>query len=81
MTLSKVGMAAESKHYNVGDIQPIDLIVSQKLDFMEGSIVKYVCRWRRKGTPVQDLEKAKQYLDWLLEIEREKNENSNNKSN
>ena len=66
--LPKTGMASKSSHYNVGAIQPIDLIASQNLNFFEGNIVKYVCRAKRKGTPIQDLEKAKQYLDWLIII-------------
>jgi len=49
------------------DIQPIDLVESQKLSFHEASIVKYVCRHRRKGGR-EDLEKAMWYLDRLIEI-------------
>ena len=72
MILTKQGNAAEASHYNVGDIQPIDLIVSQELDFCAGNVVKYVCRAKRKGTSLQDLLKAKQYLDWLIELEQAK---------
>jgi len=50
----------------VGSVQPIDLIGAQNLDFYEGNIVKYVCRWRKKGG-LRDLEKARQYLDWLID--------------
>lgn len=70
--LTKKGNAAEASHYNVGEIQPIDLIASQQLDFCAGNVVKYVCRAQRKGTAMQDLLKAKQYLDWLIEIEQQK---------
>ncbi len=48
-----------------GDVQPIDLIESQQLDFNEGCIVKYVCRWKRKDG-VLDLKKARYYLDRLI---------------
>lgn len=72
MILTKNGNSAQQSHYNEGEIQPIDLIVSQKLDFCSGNVVKYVCRAPRKGTAMQDLLKAKQYLDWLIEIEQQK---------
>lgn len=72
--LTKLGNAAEASHYNVGDIQPVDLIESQQLNFFAGNVVKYVCRAPRKGTAMQDLMKAKQYLDWLIEIETKKGE-------
>ena len=46
-------------------IQPIDLIEAQDLDFLEGCIVKYICRYKRKGGR-QDLLKAQWYLQRLL---------------
>ena len=54
----------ESKHYD-GTIQPIDLILSQKLSFVEGSIVKYICRYKKKDK-ILDLKKALWYLALLL---------------
>lgn len=80
--LSKQGDAKNSKHYQQGDVQPIDLIVAQKLPFIEGSIVKYICRYRHKGTTLQDLLKVKQYVDWLIEIQKGQcNENRSYRSN
>jgi len=72
--IKKTGIALKSTHYNIGKIQPIDLIVEQRLNFIEGSIVKYVCRYKFKGTPMQDLLKAQQYLQWLIELQKEKKE-------
>ena len=40
-----------------------------KLDFLEGNIIKYVTRYPNKGG-VDDLIKAKKYLDLLIERER-----------
>lgn len=57
-------------HYNVG-IEMWDYAHSHKLDFFEGNIVKYVTRWKHKNG-LQDLYKAKEYLDKLIELE-EKN--------
>ena len=49
-------------------IQPWDYIVSNNLGYLEGNIVKYVSRYKEKGTPRADLLKARHYLDKLLEI-------------
>jgi|TARA_B110000967_G_C18440602_1_gene343045 hypothetical protein len=54
-------------HYTKG-IEMWDYAYSQGLDFFEGNIVKYVTRWRRKNG-VEDLYKAKEYLDKLIEQE------------
>lgn len=61
-------------HYShpAGGIEPIDLINSLNLDFFEGNVVKYVCRHRAKNG-LDDLRKAKQYLEWLIEREERKN--------
>lgn len=54
------------KHYNQG-IEMWDYAYSHNLDFFEGNVVKYVTRWRHKNG-LQDLYKAKQYLDKLIEL-------------
>ena len=60
------------KHYTVGfEIQPIDFIVENQLDFLEGNIIKYVSRYDQKGG-VKDLRKAKFYLDKLIARETQK---------
>lgn len=51
--------------YEGSDVQPIDLIESMSLGFHEGNIVKYVCRYKKKGG-LEDLRKAEQYLKWLI---------------
>ncbi len=58
-------------HYASKAIQPWDYITSNNLPFLEGNIVKYLTRWRDKGG-VQDLHKARHYLEKLLEIEQAK---------
>lgn len=55
-------------HYNTKPIQPWDYIAANGLGFFEGSIVKYVSRWREKGG-IKDLEKARHFLDKLIELE------------
>ena len=66
------------KHYNRG-IEMWDYAYSHNLDFFEGNIVKYVTRWKEKNG-VEDLHKAKQYLDKLIDLVGEK-DNPNYKIN
>ncbi len=54
-------------HYNKGDIEVWDFIADQKLDFFEGNIVKYICRWKTKNG-YKDLLKVKEYIDKYLEV-------------
>jgi len=55
-------------HYNQGGIEPIDYIVKNKLSYCEGNVVKYITRWRHKNG-IQDLKKAKQYIDFIIDKE------------
>lgn len=54
-------------HYQT-TIQPWDAIVAWGLGFLDGNAVKYLARWRKKGG-VEDLKKARHYLDKLIEVE------------
>jgi len=59
-------------HYNVGKIEVIDAIEDWKLGFHDGNVVKYVARSQHKGTRLEDLKKARWYLDRLITLlERE----------
>ena len=51
------------KHYTSGNIEVWDFIVDQKLDYLRGNIIKYVCRAAHKGSELEDLRKARAYLD------------------
>lgn len=58
-------------HYNFGKIEVIDFIEDQKLEYREGNAVKYVCRARHKGEELQDLKKARWYIQRKIdEMER-----------
>jgi len=59
------------KHYTQGRIEPLDFIVSQDLPYLAGNVVKYVTRYRWKGKPVEDLKKARFYLDRLIREQEE----------
>ena len=60
----------DGNHYQT-EIQPWDFIEANNLTFIEGNIVKYVARHRKKNG-VRDLMKAKHYLEKLIEIEQSK---------
>lgn len=55
-------------HYKVQGIQPVEFIQANKLNFFEGSAVKYITRHRLKNGK-QDLEKAIHYIQMLIEFE------------
>lgn len=57
------------KHYaHPSGIEVIE--ITRYESFLRGNIIKYVLRAPYKGTELQDLQKAAQYLEW--EIERVK---------
>ena len=53
-------------HYKNMKIQPSEFINKNNLPFAEGNAIKYICRHKHKGER-QDLEKAKHYIDMILE--------------
>ena len=55
-------------HYREMVIQPVEYILANGLGFVEGAVIKYVSRYRAKGG-VEDLRKARHFLDLLIEHE------------
>ena len=55
-------------HYKKLVIQPVQYIHANGIGYFEGNVIKYVSRWREKNG-VQDLEKAKHYIELLIELE------------
>ena len=53
-------------HYKSMEIQPVDFIHANGIPYLEGNVIKYVCRHLNKGG-VEDLRKAKHYIDLVLE--------------
>jgi hypothetical protein len=53
-------------HYARHAIQPIEFIMTNKLAYAVGNVIKYVCRYDAKGG-MEDLMKARNYLDILIE--------------
>lgn len=67
------GLIDKQEHYTANGIQPIELMRQNFTPeafkgFLEGNILKYVLRHRRKNG-VEDLRKAMTYLTWLIEEE------------
>jgi hypothetical protein len=60
-------------HYKNNKIQPLEFIISNDLNFVEGNVIKYIARYKYKNG-LEDLKKARHYLDMLIEI-TEKNNN------
>ena len=56
-------------HYRTLDPQPWDVCVQWELNFLEGNVIKYLARYKHKGQSLDDLRKARHYLDKLIEIE------------
>ena len=62
-------------HYCEGrTYEPIAVIKDWNLDFNLGNTVKYIARAGRKDDILQDLKKAKFYLDWEIKYLESKNE-------
>jgi hypothetical protein len=58
-------------HYKVKAIQPWDYIEANGIGFLDGNAIKYLTRWKDKGG-IEDLKKAKHYIDKLIEVETAK---------
>ena len=58
------------EHYGGAEniYEAIKVIEAWDLDFCLGNVIKYISRSGKKGDAVQDLKKAKWYLDRKLEI-------------
>ena len=50
-------------------VDVIDFCQRNNLDFMQGNVIKYVTRYKEKNG-IEDLEKAKEYIDRLIEFEK-----------
>ena len=66
---AKEDMIHHPAHYTSGKIECIDYIMDKDLDFALGNAIKYITRAGRKDKSkvIEDLEKAKQYIDFEIE--------------
>jgi len=56
-------------HYSKLAIQPVEYINANHLTYLQGNVIKYVTRYKDKGSALQDLQKARHYIDMLIELE------------
>ena len=66
--MSALDTQVAGKHYRTMRIQPIEFIAANGLNFIEGSVIKYICRHRNKNG-VQDIQKIIHYCQLLIELE------------
>ena len=74
--LMKGSLVDHPKHYNTGKFEVIDVVADWLTDdelrgFIKGNVLKYVARERHKNG-LEDLKKARFYLDYLITKEEEK---------
>ena len=55
------------EHYKKCAIQPVEFITKNKLGFLEGCVIKRICRYEDKNG-LEDLKKAKHEIDLLIEL-------------
>ena len=72
-------MSINPQHYRQGEIEVIDFILDQKMDYLTANVQKYIARWRFKEG-IEDLRKARWFLDKLIEQQVE-NADKDNKLN
>jgi len=61
-------MVNHPKHYNIGELEAITVIEDQGLGeaFCAANVIKYIMRYKHKGTPLEDLKKIKWYTERLI---------------
>jgi hypothetical protein len=60
---SNVDLVNHPPHYTQGGIETIDFIEAKNLNYNLGNAVKYITRADHKGNRLQDLQKAKWYIE------------------
>ena len=55
-------------HYKTFEIQPIEFVHKNNLNFIQGNVIKYITRYKQKNGR-EDLEKVKHYVDLLIALE------------
>lgn len=66
--MSPINKQIGGSHYKDLLIQPAEYCVANKLGALEGLVIKYITRWRKRGG-YEDLEKAKHTIELLIELE------------
>ena len=69
--MSELDKQVGGDHYSKLAIQPVEYINANKLGYLAGNVVKYITRYKDKNG-LQDLQKAKHYVQMLIELEEGK---------
>jgi hypothetical protein len=69
MIQTNTEMVSHPKHYDKGDstYEPYKVIKAWNCNFNIGSAIKYLARYKNKWNAIEDLKKAKQYIDFEIE--------------
>lgn len=67
-TISALDHQEGGDHYKDMAIQPVEFIHKNNIGYLEGNIIKYTARWQKKNG-IDDLKKARHYIDLLIELE------------
>lgn len=68
MTKSSLNTQTGGTHYKDCAIQPVEFIKANNIPFIEGNVIKYVVRHKRKNG-AEDIKKAIHFLQMLLELD------------
>lgn len=66
--MSALDKQVDGKHYKDMAIQPVEFCFENKIPALESSVIRYVCRHRRKNGKV-DLQKAIHCIEILMYME------------
>ena len=61
-------------HYSSMKIQPIEYTMQNNMNPLQHTAIKYISRYQRKGTPIEDLKKAIHSRELLIQFEENKDE-------
>jgi hypothetical protein len=68
--MSSLDVQVGGGHYKDMVIQPVEFCHVNKIPYLEATAIKYLCRWKKKNG-IQDLQKAKHYIELLIEFEEQ----------
>ena len=73
-TTTKYDVINKPEHYAKGKVECIEAIKESLTPeaykgYLKGNVMKYVWRYESKCDPVEDLRKARVYLEWLIKAE------------
>lgn len=67
INMSALDIQISGDHYKNMKIQPVEFITANDIPFLEGNVIKYVCRHMSKNC-LSDINKAIHYLELIKEL-------------